>query len=1147
MKARLNRPHLALAIDGPENVERQEDVATPVLKKSNSFDERRTSFVRVARKVSQQKQIALSSLPAQGSLAEQIAVRIIEQRYKSHLSVVPRDFTLAGGDEPAEWGTLQFVGVKESSVASKPRQAQYVRLAHDSSPVRITRILTKFWKIDRPSFIISIIGGASADLRKSLKPRLQTAFTRGLVTSARTARALLVTRGTACGVNELLGEALEQASEHVPLIGFAAWSKVNNREALKGNRGEKDARNYVPLADGDGVAIEPHHSHFMFVDTVDSGKTNACGGWGGEVALRDGVLDNYMRMYSVPGLLLVVQGGAHALSMVVHALVTSQSPIVLLSDSGGLAALLAACAAAWDGSEAPPDLSTFDDGVHPAGYWAKHAKPIAEIEASRFGEVVEGQDPQGHQSLLVPYRLQEHSTEDVDAAILRAIIRKQEAAAAARRQGGASGLLSPSLGLGRTPSVRRGLPVARQMSSATPELAKRRSSCSAIRDDKARAKSSAVDRSLRLAVQWNRLEIVSELLKRRQSEHSLAGGAGAHGSRAWSHREGSTSTEAVSAASQGALQLALEQEKPQMVDLLLAHKASLARVSILSLYSLGPGSLGALVGDKLKPIAEQKWKRDAKTIEQRREKEEQTYGETVAPFIDNLIPGYAKAYRSRYAGHKLRGSDVFVWAVLSGSWELAQTLWRHTKNPVRTGLFAARLLRELMKKMEHVAIHSEQLTAQAEAFERHASGVLDELPQETAVDGLLAVAMGGWDESIIQFAWDGDLKSFLFHPHCLKLVARNNYQTDKLALPANSGQTMWIYVIKNSLWPFRLKQCTDLQEQEERERLAKEYKSRRSRRSLLHAELEKVPRLGRFEKAVEFYNIPFVKEVVRNFVFVLYLCVFVAALLLRVELGFPDEVGPQLFLEVAFGWWTVSMAIDEMYQFSNDPKHFSSFSNKVDLVWLLALHLSLGLSWFDYTLGDFLRPLLVGMDEDESWDEIADGHVELGAGRAPRPGGGGGAQATGNTHRFEVFSLASLQRTPQRAALLLLGVGAVPLFLRVLNVFSNHQKLGILMIILRKMIYDVVLFGVIAIIIAVGFGLAFVVVIRTQSDEWVHVWEERGEEEWDLKRVLQMPFWAMVGENSYDFMARPRRTLGRRCSGSTSLSRRSSSSICSSR
>ena len=36
---------------------------------------------------------------------------------------------------------------------------------------------------------------------------------------------------------------------------------------------------------------------------------------------------------------------------------------------------------------------------------------------------------------------------------------------------------------------------------------------------------------------------------------------------------------------------------------------------------------------------------------------------------------------------------------------------------------------------------------------------------------------------------------------------------------------------------------------------------------------------------------------------------------------------------------------------------------------------------------------------------------------------------------------------------------------------------------------------VIAIIIAVGFGLAFVVVIRTQSAEWVHVWEERGEEE----------------------------------------------------
>ena len=385
-----------------------------------------------------------------------------------------------------------------------------------------------------------------------------------------------------------------------------------------------------------------------------------------------------------------------------------------------------------------------------------------------------------------------------------------------------------------------------------------------------------------------------------------------------------------------------------MVDLLLAHKASLAGVSILSLYSLGPGSLGALVGDKLKPIAEQKWKRDAKTIEQRREKEEQTYTARRWRLHRQPHPGLREGVPVAVRGAQAARLRRLCVGGALGSWSLRRRR-RHTKNPVRTGLFAARKLRELMKKMEHVAIHSEQLTAQAEAFERHASGVLDELPQETAVDGLLAVAMGGWDESIIRFAWDGDLKSFLFHPHCLKLVARNNYQTDKLALPATSGQTMWIYVIKNSLlWPFRLKQCTDLQEQEERERLAKEYKVAAVAGAVCCTPgSRRCHGYGRFEKAVEFYNIPFVKEVVRNFVFVLYLCVFVAALLLRVELGFPDEVDPQLFLEVAFGWWTVSMAIDEMYQFSNDPKHFSSFSNKVDLVWLLALHLSLGLSWFD--------------------------------------------------------------------------------------------------------------------------------------------------------------------------------------------------------
>ena len=61
------------------------------------------------------------------------------------------------------------------------------------------------------------------------------------------------------------------------------------------------------------------------------------------------------------------------------------------------------------------------------------------------------------------------------------------------------------------------------------------------------------------------------------------------------------------------------------------------------------------------------------------------------------------------------------------------------------------------------------------------------------------------------------------------------------------------------------------------------------------------------------------------------------------------------------------------------------------------------------------------------------------------------------------------------ACVLLLGLCAVPLCLNTLRIFAQHRILGVLMIILSKMMYDVSLFLVIFSTIVILFTLPCVV------------------------------------------------------------------------
>ena len=121
-------------------------------------------------------------------------------------------------------------------------------------------------------------------------------------------------------------------------------------------------------------------------------------------------------------------------------------------------------------------------------------------------------------------------------------------------------------------------------------------------------------------------------------------------------------------------------------------------------------------------------------------------------------------------------------------------------------------------------------------------------------------------------------------------------------------------------------------------------------------------------------------------------------------------------------------------------------------------------------------------------------------------------------------------------AVLLLGGCAIPMSIRSLRLLTQHRILGVLMIILRKMLYDIALFLVVFTIVAVGFGLAFVGLLAVQAP-WLPIlapsWEatishaaqleSRGGDDagggghvWNLISAMSVPFWAALGEPTLD-------------------------------
>ena len=88
----------------------------------------------------------------------------------------------------------------------------------------------------------------------------------------------------------------------------------------------------------DGAALEPNHSHFVLIDTKKGGRA----AWGGEIAMRFTIEKTICERFSVPMVLVVVEGGPGTLKTVSET-IKGGCPVVLVQGSGGAADAIAQC------------------------------------------------------------------------------------------------------------------------------------------------------------------------------------------------------------------------------------------------------------------------------------------------------------------------------------------------------------------------------------------------------------------------------------------------------------------------------------------------------------------------------------------------------------------------------------------------------------------------------------------------------------------------------------------------------------------------------------------------------------------------------------------------------------------------------------
>ncbi|PAV79745.1 hypothetical protein WR25_06575 [Diploscapter pachys] len=266
------------------------------------------------------------------------------------------------------YGTIIFEGN-----SSHQTKAQFVRLAFDTEPRDVYHLLSKVWKLPAPKLIITIHGGLT---NFDLQQKLARIFRKGILKSARTTDAWIITSGLDSGVVKHVASALQELNDQ--------------------------------------------HSYFLFSDNGTTGR------YGAEIILRK-QLETFLVQnqkpgkfnFSVPLVCVVLEGGAFTIK-VVHDYVTSvpRIPVVVCDGSGRAADLLAFTHHAISDDGKLSD-SVYNQLMHLVQHVFSYDVTNAERTVKQLIACAK------EKTLMTVFRLGESQRQDVDHAILTALLKGQ--------------------------------------------------------------------------------------------------------------------------------------------------------------------------------------------------------------------------------------------------------------------------------------------------------------------------------------------------------------------------------------------------------------------------------------------------------------------------------------------------------------------------------------------------------------------------------------------------------------------------------------------------------------------------------------------------------------------------------------------------
>ncbi|MGH0130904.1 UNVERIFIED_CONTAM: hypothetical protein FKN15_059625 [Acipenser sinensis] len=237
--------------------------------------------------------------------------------------------------------------------------------------------------------------------------------------------AWIVTGGSHAGVMKHVGEAvrdytMSSSSKEgkIVAIGIATWGIVHNRKCLVSSEGKFPAE-YTLDEESQGrlSCLDTNHSHFILVDNGTHGT------YGVEIALRGklekficeqtlGSTDNGIK---IPVVCVVLEGGPGTLNTIYSAMMNG-TPCVVMEGSGRVADVIAQVAnlplSEITISHIQKQLKT---------YFAEDFKTFSDIKILEWTKKI--QDIVRMQQLLTVFRLEKEDQNDVDVAILQALLK----------------------------------------------------------------------------------------------------------------------------------------------------------------------------------------------------------------------------------------------------------------------------------------------------------------------------------------------------------------------------------------------------------------------------------------------------------------------------------------------------------------------------------------------------------------------------------------------------------------------------------------------------------------------------------------------------------------------------------------------------